>query len=66
MVSNFREKRVCKQFNEGLNKFSIELIDLMYTQKKQSSDSRLGLENNIIIPKKITYGCPHLHHLGIL
>ena len=30
-LSEFREKRVCKQFSEMLNKFYIELIVFLYT-----------------------------------
>ena len=33
MLSDLREETVCKQFNEGLNKFYTELIVFMYTQK---------------------------------
>ena len=54
-LSDFKEKRVCKQFNEGLNKFYIELIVFMYTQKIAIifDHSRLSEENKLFL-KKIT------------
>ena len=52
-LSDFRQKRVCKEFNEGLNKFFIMLIVLMYTQKIAVvfDHSRLGLENKLFLNK---------------
>ena len=53
-LSDFREKRVCKQYNEGLNKFYIELIVFRYTQKITIifDHSRLGLKNKLFLNKK--------------
>ena len=51
-LSDFREKRVCKQFNEGLNKFYIEFIVFVYTEKIIFDRSRLALENKLYIPKQ--------------
>ena len=47
--SDFRKKIVCKQFNDGLNKFYIELMVFMYTQKIAIIfyHSRLGMENKL-------------------
>ena len=49
--SDFREKRVSKQFNEGLHKFYIELIVFMYTQKIAIifDHSRLGREDKLFL-----------------
>ena len=51
-LSDFREKRVCKQYNEGLNKFYTELIVFSCTQKIAIifDYNRLGLKK--IIPKQ--------------
>ena len=53
-LSDFREKRVCKQHNEGLNKFYIELIVFRYTPKITNifDHSRLGLKKQIIPKQK--------------
>ena len=53
LLSDFREKRVCKQFNEGLTKFYIESIVFMYTPKIAIIFyySRLGLENKLFLLK---------------
>ena len=50
---DFRKKIVCKQFNDGLNKFYIEFIVFMYTQKIAIIfyHSRLGIKKKII-PKQ--------------
>ena len=47
------KKIVCKQFNDGLNKFYIELIVFMYTQKIAIIfyHSRLGMENKLFLNK---------------
>ena len=52
-LRDFKEKRVCKQFNEGLNKFYVELIVSMYTQKIAIifDHSRLGEENKLFLNK---------------
>ena len=70
-LSDFREKRVCKQFKEGLNKSYIELIVFLYIQKIAIifDHSRLGLENKLFLNKITqlpTYTPPWYFILGWL
>ena len=53
-LSDFREKRVCKQYNEGLNKFYIELIVFRCTQKIAIifDHCRVGLKSKLFLNKK--------------
>ena len=52
-LRDFREKRVCKQFKEGLNKSYTELIVFLYIHKIAIifDHSRLGLENKLFLNK---------------
>ena len=50
---DFRKKIVCKQFNDGLNKFYIEFIVFMYTQNIAIIfyHSRLGIKKKLFLNK---------------